>query len=199
MSDQEPESTKIDKGPPPPGMSPEEWNRTVTPGTIRLPADYQYGGEPPTDSPRGTRAIPSSVQEADEQELAEMPEATIQEWLEDRPEVQEWVPLSNLRKKILVRALDEPTRRGIRREAPVTKVRGRGRQMVSRRDSDWIQLEMLRRCIVVPDFTEMDKTEAHKKLSRALSGEVFTLVRKINELSGFNMDDLIGDSGEELE
>jgi hypothetical protein len=186
-----------------------------TEGVQTLPAGYQHLGDgaerpetelhpdiasgkyrvtPPEDRP--TVDVPMSSQDYVDAELEEMDVASIDEWLGGEGEVPtEYVPIPRLGKKIKIKALTELERRQIRESAPWTTQRGVGRRQQRVRDSEWIGREMLRRCILEPDFTRMDPKMAHKALERALSGEIFNLTTRINELSGFDMNDLFGNVG----
>lgn len=160
-------------------------------------ADGKYKVTPPEDRP--TIDVPMSSAEYDQAEVENMDVVSIEEWLggDGAPTPTKYVVLARLGKKIRIQALTERERRKIREAAPFTNQRGAGRRMQRVRDNEWIAREMLRRCIVEPDFTQMDPKVAHVALERGLSGEIFNITREINELSGFDMDDLLGVGGPE--
>lgn len=176
---------------------------------LSLPAGYQHLGDgmehpdvelhPDVNKYKVTRPedrptvdVPMSAQDYEDAELEDMEVASLDEWLGGEGETPtEWVPIPRLGKKIQIRALTELQRRQIREAAPFTQQRGTGRRMQRVRDNEWIAREMLRQCIVQPSFMEMDLKMAHKALERALSGEIFSLTIRVNQLSGFDMEDLI--------
>ncbi len=159
-------------------------------GVVTLPANYGGGSQRPVP-------IPATVEE--EVDLENVEAVTVEEWLEDKPtEITDWVYLPRKNKKICVKAMSENERRELRKAAPTKMIRGRGRQMRAVKDTEWIQNELLRTHIVQPDLSGLSVPEAHRLIRSSLSGEMYALTRRINELSGFDLDEFLN-MGDELE
>jgi len=108
---------------------------------------------------------------------------TAEKWLSDEVEKPtDWFYLKRFNKKIKIRAITEEERKKIRARAPITFDRKTHKK---KKDEDWVMLEMVRVGIVEPKIPDA------KMLEKALSGEVATIAKKISELSGFDLDDLM--------
>jgi len=132
-----------------------------------LPADYGINNE-----------------EGDEETGVESAEViTAEEWLSDEVEMPEdWFYLKRFNKKVKIRGITEEERKKIRSRAPMTFDKKTHKKQ---RDEDWVMLEMVRLAIVEPKIPDA------RMLEKALSGEVATIAKKISELSGFEIEDLI--------
>ncbi len=157
--------------------------KTDTSEKVLLPADYQQnGGEPveAEDTEPDTEDQPT-FGEADyvPENLLELPEATIEDWLLDPEPVEEWVRLKTRPMRVLLRALTEEVRQDINRRAP-RKVDKRTKKLVP--DQDWINMEIVKRSLVRPKVTD------NAMLKKSLAGDLAHLAGEIGRISGFDTE-----------
>ena len=150
---------------------------------IHLPANYQQQGYGSDES----EVVSSATSDGDErfsyEQLEELPEATIESWLMDPQVPEEWVPLKTRRMKVRIRGLTEEERKGITKAAP-RKMNKETKRVEP--DQDWINIELVRRCLVKPAVPKQDM------LLKSLAGDLAHLASEIGRISGFDLSDALG-------
>lgn len=119
-------------------------------------------------------------------DIDELPVVDVEEWLGGEVDVPEkYIPLKTRKAKIKIKAMTEAERKELRKAAPKRLNKKTGERVP---DMEWINLELVRRCIVEPTIPSRDM------LDKTLAGELAYIATEISELSGFGTDTLQRDA-----